>query len=52
MKLEEALIKIEELTKENKKLQNRIDFLEEILYTETMEDYNENSYDDYDPMFD
>lgn len=41
MNLDEALTTIEILKIENKKLQNRVDYLEEVMYDETMENYDE-----------
>ena len=52
MNLVEALNTIEVLKKENNKLQNRVDFLEEIMYDETMNDYDGYVVDEYDPIFD
>jgi len=54
MTLEEALNEIEVLKLKNSKLQHRVDFLEDLVYTETMEDYdNESDYDyDFDPFLD
>lgn len=54
MTLEEALNEVEVLKLKNAKLQSRVDFLEEIMYSETMEDYNETTYDndDFDPLYD
>lgn len=50
--LEQALSQIEELQKENKRLTNRINFLEEVMYEDTMGDYDDYEIDDYDPRFD
>lgn len=52
MNLDEALKTIESLKKDNNKLQNRVDFLEEVLYTDTMQDYDGYVVDEYDPIFD
>lgn len=51
MTLEEAQRRVEELMMENKKLQNRVDFLEKTMQDEVIGDYD-NGFDDDDDYFD
>jgi len=50
--LEQALAKVEDLTKENSKLKKRVIFLEDMMYNDTMSEYDSYDVDEYDPIFD